>query len=141
MVVWLVAGVGWTHAALGTNGIEPIGVSTQARARGGADIAVGDSALSQIDNPASLSLHNAPRFDFSGQICFPTARWSGPVDQSESDIKLVPIANAAVAMPINDRLVVGLALHTKAGLASRYKMQHLMIPFWDRRVVFGFGFS
>ena len=120
--------------ARGTNGVEPIDTSLQARARGGADVAVGDSALSQIDNPAALALHRQWRLDFSGQIAFPTSRWIGPIDATESEIRLVPVANVGLVMPVNDRLSLGLAMHSKSGLASRYYMRHALIPFMKRRV-------
>jgi len=119
---------------LGTNGVEPIDTSLQARLRGGADVAVGDSALSQINNPASLSLHDVPRLDFSGQFCFPTSRWEGPWGTAESQVGFVPLGNAAVSWPVHDELTLGLALHSKAGLASRYEMRHLLIPWMTREV-------
>jgi len=63
------------HAApaFASNGVELTGISFNARARGGADVAVGDSALSQIDNPAALALtpRGRPRFDFAGELVFP----------------------------------------------------------------------
>ena len=61
--------------ALATDGLEPIGVSTQSRMRGGADVAVGDSPLSQIDNPATLSLspHDMYALDTASQLAFVTA--------------------------------------------------------------------
>ena len=121
-------------ASLGTNGVEPIDTSLHARIRGGVDVAIGDSPLSQIDNPASLAGHRAGRFDFSGQFGFPVVRWHGPLGTSESEIGFIPLANCAVAMPVSDRLTLGLALHSKAGLASRYHMRHLLIPLMKRRV-------
>ena len=71
------------QSASATNGIEPIGVSMEARMRGGADVAVGDSALSQIDNPATLSLQprDVMTFDFAGQVIFPNCEWTGPIDK------------------------------------------------------------
>jgi len=119
---------------MATNGVEPIGVSMPARARGGADVAVGDTPLAQIDNPATLTGFDSFTFDFSGQFAMPDAWWSSPIDSSESQVKFVPLGNAAVALPVSDRLTFGLALHSKAGLASRYSMRHLMIPYMDRRV-------
>ncbi len=120
--------------ALATNGVEPIGVSSQSRARGGTDVAVGDSALSQIDNPASLALHRAPRFDTSLQLAFPDAEWTSPFGESESEVRVVPLSNVGVAWPVDDRLSLGIALHSKAGLASRYEMRHALIPWMKRRV-------
>src|SRR5687767_8293589 len=51
---------------MATDGVELLGVSTQAQTRGGADVAVGDTALSQVENPATLSLTPAQlsRFEF-----------------------------------------------------------------------------
>jgi long-chain fatty acid transport protein len=123
-----------------TDGLEPIGVSMQSRMRGGADVAVGDSALSQIDNPATLSL--SPRdvysVDFASQFAIVDARWRGPIDASSSQKKLVHLHNAGIAIPINDRLTAGIAFHSKAGLGTSYKMRHLMIPYMRRRVTSDF---
>lgn len=120
--------------ALGTNGIEPIDASFQARARGGADVAVGDSALSQVNNPAALTLHRRPAFDFSGQLTFPDIEWHGPIDSARSEVQIVPLANMGLALPLSDRAVLGLAVHSKAGVASEYHMRHLLMPWVDRRV-------
>lgn len=122
--------------ARGTDGLEPIGLSMESRARGGADVAVGDSALSQIDNPATLSLSPRDRFQFdtSGQLALSLATWDGPIDSADSEKKWIALANTGLALPIDDRLTLGLALHSKAGLGSRYNIRHLMIPFMERRV-------
>ncbi|MBU0639982.1 MAG: outer membrane protein transport protein, partial [Planctomycetes bacterium] len=122
--------------ALASNGVELTGISFQARARGGADVAVGDSALSQIDNPATLTLtrHGRPRFDFTGQFVFPDVSWSNPLGSYQSEIQVVPIGDAAVAFPVNERFTWGLAVHGKSGLATRYHARHLLIPFQQRRV-------
>ena len=122
--------------AVATDGLEPISPSTRAQARGGADVAVGDSALSQIDNPSTLTLspRDAYRFDLGGQVILASSRWTGPIDAAESEIRLIPLANMAVAMPVDERLTLGLALQSKAGLASRYRVRHLLIPFVQRRI-------
>lgn len=119
-----------------TDALEPIGVSTQARMRGGADVAVGDSALSQIDNPASLSLF--PRgqyaFDAATQLAIVVEPWRGPIDHDVSDCTLIHLHNFGLVLPVDDRLTLGLAFHSKSGLGTRFKMRHLMIPFMKRRV-------
>jgi len=122
--------------ALASNGVELTGISFQARARGGADVAVGDSALSQIDNPATLSLtpRGRPRFDFAGQLVFPDVSWNHPFGSYSSKVRMIPIADAAVAFPVNDRFSWGLAFHGKSGLATSYRARHLLIPFQKRRV-------
>jgi long-chain fatty acid transport protein len=122
--------------ALASNGVEPTGISLQARARGGADVAVGDSALSQIDNPATLALtpNGRPRFDLSGQFVFPDVSWDNSFGSYSSDVRMIPIGNAAAAFPVNERFTWGLAVHGKSGLATRYRARHLLIPFQERRV-------
>lgn len=131
----LVAPATWPSAvALATNGIEPIGVSYPSRARGGADVAVGDSALSQIDNPATLTLRTTTAFDFAGQLTFPVFHWRSPIDEADSEIDMVALPNAGIAWPVTDRLTLGAALHSRAGLSNRFHMRHLLIPFYERRV-------
>jgi long-subunit fatty acid transport protein len=118
-----------------TDGVEPIGVSMQSRARGGADVAVGDSALSQIDNPASLALspRDACRFDVAGKIGILDVTWRSPVDTSDSERKIIPLINLGFTKPINDRLTFGVAVNSKAGLGTLFCLRHTMIPFGDRR--------
>ncbi len=123
----------WTSAAFGTDGLEPIGSSTQALLRGGADVAVGDTALSQINNPASLALHTRLRFDFSDQVLCCKLRWSTPIGSSHSHA-ICPLANAAVAVPISERLTFGLALQSKSGMGTHYHIRHLLIPFYERHI-------
>lgn len=117
------------------DGVELISANTKAQARGGADVAVGDSALSQIDNPATLSLssRDAWQLDFGSQLAISIASWNGPID-SDSDLRLIPVADLALAAPINDRLTLGVAFHSKAGLGTGYEMRHLLMPFGKRRV-------
>jgi long-chain fatty acid transport protein len=94
---------------------------------------VGDSALSQFENPASLTLSDTCRFDFAGQLIFPRVKWTGPIDSTYSEIDMVPLANFGLAMPVNDRLSWGLGVYSKSGLATRFYSRHLLIPFWNRR--------
>ena len=122
-----------TAPAWATDGVEPIGVSMQANARGGADVAVGDSALSQVENPASLAFLKQ-RLDFGLQAAFPTATWRGPLETEESHTKLFLLPNFGISMPLEDRWAVGLAFHSRAGLGTSYRMRHLFIPFMDRDV-------
>jgi long-subunit fatty acid transport protein len=129
-VLWLA----FVPMALGGNGIEPTGNSMPASARGGADVAVGDTALSQIDNPATLSLYKAFRLDFSNELVFPQIHWSGPADSVNSEIPIVPLVNLGVAVPLSSRWTFGLAVNTKAGLLTRYHARHLLIPWEERQV-------
>ena len=121
--------------ARATDGLEPIDASMQARARGGADVGVGDTALSQIENAASLSLRSreAVSVDFSGQLLFTRLHWDGPIDSATSHGEF-PLVNVGAAFPVDDRWTVGVALQSKSGMGSSYTMRHLLIPFMDRRV-------
>ena len=100
------------------------------------DEPAGDSALSQIENPATLT--SAPRerhiLDFSTPVAFLPASWRGPLDTASSEIRAVPVGQAALTIPMDDRLTLGLALHTPSGLGARYDFRHLMIPWMPRRV-------
>ncbi|MGD8452197.1 MAG: outer membrane protein transport protein [Phycisphaerae bacterium] len=105
----------------------------QARARGGADVAVGDSALSMIENPATLALWRVHRFDFGGEILIPQLRWSSPLGEAHA-LGIHPLSDMAVAVPIDDRLTLGLAMHCKCGMGTHYEMRHLLMP-WTKRDV------
>jgi long-subunit fatty acid transport protein len=113
------------------DGIEPLGVSAPAVMRGGADVAVGDTALSQLDNPATLTLHSSHKLDFTGQFCRPDNRWTSPIDSVGSQVPLLSVLNLAYSEPIDDRWSWGTAIHSKAGLGTKYTARHLMIP-WRR---------
>lgn len=125
-----------SSTAIAANGIESIGLSPQALARGGADVAVGDSAFSQIDNPATLTLSPADawRLDIGGGVIITDVQWSGLIDSSESQVGPRPAVNIALARSINDKLAWGIAFHSKSGLATRYDMRQLSAPFLGRRV-------
>ncbi len=125
-----------TPAALATDGLLPIGVSTQAQARGGADVAVGDSAVSQVYNPASLSLfpRHKYHFDLAGEMGILPGHWRGPAGSADDERLFGYLANMGLAIPLDDIFTLGLALHSRAGTQARYKNRHLMIPFMKSRV-------
>ncbi len=120
--------------AHGTDGLEPIGVSVPANARGGADVAVGDSALSQVENPATLAFQTRPRFDLAGQLALCDASWTGVYETARSHRQFIPLGNAGLAWPLDRTWTAGLALHSKAGLGTDYEARHLLIPWVDRQV-------
>lgn len=122
------------ESAHGTDGLEPIGVSMPANARGGADIAVGDSALSQVENPATLAFWRRYRFDLAGQLGFCEAPWTGVYETASSHRQFIPLGNVGLAWPLDCAWTAGLALHSKAGLGTDYEARHLLIPWVDRRV-------
>jgi len=130
----MVAVLAIVERAHGTDGLEPIGVSVPANARGGADVAVGDSALSQVENPATLALWRRYRFDLAGQLGFCEAPWTGVYETASSHRQLIPLGNVGLAWPLDRTWTAGLALHSKAGLGTDYEARHLLIPWIDRRV-------
>ena len=125
-----------TGPAAATDGLEPIGISLPAVIRGGADVAVGDSALSQIDNPATLSLssRHGPSLDFTGQLLIQRARWSNRLDDAHSTFRHVPLGHVGLALPQSDRWTWGLAFQSKSQIGSHYRLRHLMMPTAKRRV-------
>jgi long-subunit fatty acid transport protein len=132
-VVAVLAGI---RPAWGVDGTEVISANSRAEARGGADVAVGDSALSQMENPATLTL--VPRglhmLDFSTPVAFIPATWRGPLDDQDSTLRSVLAGQAALAVPIDDRLTIGGGFHTISGLGAIYDFRHIMIPWMQRRV-------
>lgn len=121
---------------LASDGLEPISVSIQSFARGGADVAVGDTALSQIDNPATLTLmpRTGPQLDTAAKAAFLDLHWRGPIDSADTDRPFVALANTGISFPVNERFTLGTALHSKAGLVTSYSARHLLIPFLKRHI-------
>jgi long-subunit fatty acid transport protein len=119
-----------------SDAFEPIGVSFQASSRGGADVAVGDSALSQVENPSTLSLQPRDhwKFDMGSEVAFVSNVWTGPLDSATSQARVFPLINSGLAIPLNDRLTLGVAFNSRGGFGSKFDMRHLMIPFMERRV-------
>jgi long-chain fatty acid transport protein len=125
-----------TQVALAGDGIEPIGISTESRTRGGTDVAIGDSSLSQIENPATLTLmpRDRYRFDATGRLLFPHNHWSMPAGSSTSGIDTLVSASFGLSLPIDDRLTLGIAVYSKSGASAQHNLRHLLIPWYERRV-------
>jgi hypothetical protein len=109
---------GLASSARPGNELEPICVSMHSFVRGGADVGVGDSALSQVNNPATLTLSPRGRlwFDTAGVLVLPRPTWRGPLDTADSTRNWNALANVGLAMPVDDRLTLGMASHSKARL-------------------------
>ncbi len=99
-------------------------------------MAVGDTALSQIDNPATLALQPRDRlkFDLGSEVAIVHNVWSGPLGDAGSQARVFPLLNTGVSIPINDQLTLGTALHSRGGFGSKFRQRHLLTPFMDRRV-------
>jgi long-chain fatty acid transport protein len=127
--LWTVSflAAGWLPGARASDGVEPIGTSAQSEGRGGADVAIGDSGMSHVDNPALLLQHDCRTFDFAGKLVIPRLEWVGPAGTATSN-ELVPILNMGETIPINDDFSWGWAVYTKSGVATRYNNHYLQIP-------------
>jgi long-subunit fatty acid transport protein len=139
----LLLSLGLTRLALATDGLEPIGISVQSLIRGGSDVAIGDSALSQIDNPATLIL--LPKsVDVSGELLMPSTRWRGVYDTADSSGRALPLGHAAVALPWKDRFAFGLAVWSKNQLDTDFHIRSVSAPYQRQHTYgnmrdFGFG--
>jgi long-subunit fatty acid transport protein len=122
LVMFVAAG---PQAAWAADGVEPIGISMPAQARGGADVAVGDTALSQIDNPATLSLQPAEhiRFDVTGELFMPRTRWTNPINDTRSNVRHIPIGHAGLSFRRTGPITFGVAFESKAQFASRFRIR------------------
>lgn len=141
LILWALA----PKSAFATNGIEPIGLSTQSLIRGGADVAVGDSALDQINNPSTLTLLGRS-LDLSGELFMPQMRWSNSVDSDKSRFRHLPLGHAGVSIPVNSQISLGAAFWSKSLLSTDYKMRIPTDRLNRRRVGadlrnFGFGLN
>lgn len=117
-----------------SDGVEASGVGVKDKGRAGADVAIGDSPLSQFDNPASLTNFRDFSLDFGAQLIFPSISWDLPTGHYNSEARFIPIASTAVAMPLTDRWSVGFGLHAKSGLASDFRYRPLLFPYTKREV-------
>jgi long-subunit fatty acid transport protein len=106
-------------ATRASEGIEPIATSVQALARGGADVAVGDSTLSQIGNPATLTLmpRSGTRVDGLTEVAFLDVLWRRPLRSADTDRPMDFLGGSGLSHPINDRLTLGAAIHSKTALS------------------------
>lgn len=120
--------------ALSSDGVELLGLSLPSKSRAGTDVAIGDTALSQLVNPASVGLFDGPRFDLAFELVMPDIRWEAPLGVADNQVRHVPIAGFASVHPLNERLSIGFAAHVKSGLLSEFDQRHLLIP-WMRREV------
>lgn len=119
-----------------SDGVEPIGLSMQSIARGGTDVAVGDSALSQVENPSTLMLSPQGQWcvEANGELLMPRLRWMGPRDAAYSSDRHIPLGGAGLVFPWGSKWRTGLAVYSKSHIASTYTMRTLAFPFINRRI-------
>ena len=108
-------------ARAAVNGLEEVGHSFQADMRGGTEVAVGDTALSQIRQPASPALHKEGRVDTKMTFINPIFNYRGPLDSSTSESFGVPNFSVGYVGPLTERLYLGLTVYSKMSGSARYK--------------------
>jgi long-chain fatty acid transport protein len=114
--------------------MEPIGVGVNAQGRGGTDVAVGDTAYSQIKNPATLGLRYESEFNGGTHLFMPDIEWEGPLDSATSQKRHIFSPHVATAMPLNDKFVFGTAFYGAAGSLVDFRFRHLSMPYAHRSV-------
>ena len=107
--------------AAAVNGVEEVGHSFQADMRGGTEVAVGDTALSQIRQPASPALHLDGRVDSKMTFINPIFKYHGPLNSSKYQSFGIPNFSVAYVAPLRERLYWGLTVYSKMSGSAAYK--------------------
>ena len=103
------------------NGLEEVGHSFQADMRGGTEVAVGDTALSQIRQPASCALHQRGRVDTKMTFINPIFANRGPLNTSHFSSFGKPNFSIGYAGPLKERLYMGLTVYSKMSGSAKYR--------------------
>lgn len=103
------------------NGVEEVGHSYQADMRGGTEVAVGDTALSQIRQPASPALHLKGRVDTKMTFINPIFNYRGPLDYSRFRSFGIPNFSVGYVGPLREKLYWGVTVYSKMSGAASYK--------------------
>jgi len=124
VVVLAVVAVASGGKAFATSALEPVGWGQHAYARGGADVAIGESAVGLNLNPANL-YNAAKRLDVSVHALNLVIHWretSVPLQPKSirSGYRWVALPDAGIAVPVNDRLTLGLSANGHAAIMSRW---------------------
>lgn len=122
LVLWVVS---QPKAAAQLNGLEELGHSYQADARGGTEVAVGDTGLAQIRQPAALGLHKRGRFDSKLTFLYPRNRWNGPAGGDYSSVTCSRSYNLGYVRPLTEKLSAGIAFE-KGGWSSSFHSPYLL---------------
>jgi len=119
--------VSQSEARAQLNGLEELGHSYQADARGGTEVAVGDTALAQIRQPAALGLHKRGRFDSKLTFIYPHNQWNGPAGGALSSVRCMRSYNLGYVRPLTEKLSTGIAFE-KGGWSSSFNSPFLLYP-------------
>jgi len=88
--------------------------------RGGTEVAVGDTALSQVRQPASVVLHPVLRFDGKISSIFPINKWNGVIDGDVFTKPALPNFAVAIVGPLTERSGWGLSVFSKTGWNGKF---------------------
>lgn len=115
-------------ARAAVNGLGEIGHSFQSDMRGGCEVAVGDTALSHIRQPAAPALHKEGRIDSKMTIMLPIIKYEGPLDSSTSGPGAPPNFSIGYVRPLpfgkERRLGLGVAVYSSMGGSTKFKNQY-----------------
>lgn len=112
--------------------MEPIGFGVNAQGRGGTDVAVGDTAFSQIRNPATLTLRRDWEIDVGTELFMPDIEWKGPLDSATSQKRHIFVPHFGLAAPLSEKLVAGVALYGAGGSLTDFRFRHVSMPYAHR---------
>lgn len=102
------------------NGVEEVGHSFQADMRGGTEVAVGDTALSQIRQPASVALHLKGRVDTKMTFINPIFNNRGPINTSYFRSFGIPNFSIGYVGPLKEKLYMGFTVYSKMSGKSKF---------------------
>lgn len=114
-------------AAAQLNGVSEVGHSYQSDARGGCEVAIGDTALAHVRQPASVMLYPHGKFDSKITNIFPRNHWSNLNSGAFSSINDALSYNLGVIHPLGEKYALGLAWET-GGWSTRFKNRYAGFP-------------
>ncbi len=109
------------------NGVSEVGHSFQSDARGGCEVAIGDTGLAHVRQPASVLLQSKAKFDSKITNIFVRNHWSATSDGAFSTIKQLLSYNLGATVPLAERNGLGLAWET-GGWSTRFKNRYVQYP-------------
>jgi long-subunit fatty acid transport protein len=109
------------------DGISELGHSYQSDARGGCEVAIGDTALAHVRQPASVVLQPQGKFDSKITTIFPINHWSDLSSGAYSTFNLALSHNLGAVYPLGEKSAVGLAWET-GGWSTRFKNGYVQFP-------------
>jgi long-chain fatty acid transport protein len=122
-------GLGLSHSAFATNGINLIGFGAESNLMGGADTAVARDTSALNTNPAGLAQINTKAFDGFGQLLRTTDLvHEDSLNEQHADNRYTLLAGGGYAQPLeNLPCTAGIGFFTQGGAGAVFK--HINTPF------------